>query len=162
MTGARLLGRAFNPDRIRQAFFAEPGGIVLDPTGAGLRLSMRHHWRFAPEARVPAFSTAEEADGFLAALASCEVTDVREEIEVLVGVARAEQEQGEKKRLLRDMLRLFNKLAHRKYAAEFAGALESLQRFAGELEEPERFRAGLARVVETAKARGEGRPSRRS
>ncbi len=162
VTGARLLGRAFNPDRIRQAFFAEPGGIVLDPTGAGLRLSMRHHWRFAPEARVPSFSTAEEADGFLAALASCEVIDVREEIEVLVGVARAEQVQGEKKRLLRDMLRLFNKLAHRKYAAEFAGALESLQRFAGELEEPERFRAGLARVVETAKTRGEGRPSRRS
>jgi adenine-specific DNA-methyltransferase len=153
VTTARLMGRAFNPERIRQSFFTEPGGIILDPAGARLRLAMRHHWRFAPEARAPSFSSGFEADRFIELLSFCEVPDVKEEIEVLVHATGAEHDGAEKKRLLREILRLFNKLAHRKYAREFASTLEVLQRLAEDLEEPEGFRAGLARVVETAARR---------
>ena len=78
---------------------------------------------------------------------------MREEIEVLVSVTRAEPDGPEKKRLLREILRLFNKLAHRKYAAELAATREVLERFAEELEEPQSFRAGLARVLLTAARR---------
>jgi len=153
VTLRRLLGRAFSPDRVRRAFRTTPEGLVVDPGGAHALLPMRHHWRFAPEARAPTFASDQEAERFIQLLSSCEVADVKLEIEVLVGVARAEREGAERKRLLREILRLFNKLAHRKYALEFARVLESLQLFSGELEEPELFRAGLARVVETAARR---------
>jgi adenine-specific DNA-methyltransferase len=150
---ARLFGRAFDPQRIRQSFSTEPQGIVLDPDGACQRLAMRHHWRFAPEARAPTFPSGPDADRFIELLSRCEVADVKEEIEVLIRLARAEEEGVEKRRLLREILRLFNKLAHGKYAQEFAQTLLALQQLAGELAEPQRFRAGLARVVETALAR---------
>jgi len=153
VTVRRLLGRAFSPDRIRRAFCSTPEGIVVDPSGANALLAMRHHWRFASETRAPTFASEGEADRFVQLLSSCEVADVKEEIEVLVGVARAEPNAAERKRLLREILRLFNKLAHRKYAQEFARELEALQLFSDELGETEWFRAGLARVVETAARR---------
>ncbi len=162
---ARLMGRAFNPQRVSHSFRAEPQGIVLDLAGTSLRLAMRHHWRFAAEIQAPSFPSGPEADRFIELLSSCEVADVNEEIEVLMEVARAEHDPAEKRRLLREILRLFNKLAHRKYAEVFAQTLDALQGFAGELAGPERFRAGLAKVVDTAARRknlareGGGAPS---
>ena len=150
---ARLLGRAFDPRRIRGSFCTSPEGILLDPDGARLSLPMRHHWRFTPAARAPTFATTAAADRFIELLGACEVADVREEIEVLVSIARAEPDGPEKRRLLREVLRLFNKLAHRKYAAELAVARETLESLAGELPDPEGFRARLARVLETAQRR---------
>ncbi len=146
----RLFARAFDPRRVRGAFRTEPGGIVLETGGVSFHLPMHHHWRFAPGVRPPAFSSPSEADRFIELLASCELANVTEEIGVLVDAARAEKDAREKGRLLREILRLFNKLAHRKYAAEFAEVRQNLERFADELADPQPFRRGLSRVLVTA------------
>jgi len=150
---ARLLGRSFNPEKIRRSFSVEPGGILVDAGGSRFHLPMDHHWRFARDARRPSCVSALEASHCIELLASCEVTDAREEIEVLMSVAGAERDGGEKNRLLREILRLLNKLAHRKYAREFAETLRVLESFATGLEEGRAFRAGIARIVETAARR---------
>jgi adenine-specific DNA-methyltransferase len=153
VSAARLLGRAFDPEKIHRSFSVDAGGIILHPGGAHRHLPMDHHWRFAPGTLLPSLPSAHEADAFIELLASCEVADVKDEIRVLVGAAAAEPDGREKNRLLRQILRLFNKLAHRKYAQEFASTLQTLRAFAAGLEEPRAFRAGLARVVEMAARR---------
>jgi adenine-specific DNA-methyltransferase len=150
---SQLLGRAFDPECIRRSFSTVSEGIIIETGGESHLLAMRHHWRFAPGARAPRFPNASEADRFIERLTECEVADVQEEIEILVRVIGAEQEGAEKRRLVRVMLKLFNKLAHRKYAREFAEALAVLQRLATKLGDPEELRAGLARVVDTAARR---------
>jgi adenine-specific DNA-methyltransferase len=151
----QLLGRAFSPERIRRSFCTEPGGIILELSGARLLLPMRYHWRFAAGTAAPVFSSASEADRFISILSECEVKDVKEEIEVLAGILRALPGGAGRKPLLGLALRLLNKLAHRKYAAEFAAALETLRRLAWELDERKELDAGLAKVAATARRRSD-------
>lgn len=156
VNATRLLGRSFNPRKICLSFRVEPGGIIVEAGGAQFHLPMDHHWRFSRGALAPSFASASEADRFIDLLASCEATDAREEIEILLALAGAERDGREKKRLLRETLRLFNRLAHRKYAREFAETLQILESFATRLEDADVFLAGLARVVETAARRTRG------
>ena len=156
---SQLLGRAFDPERVRRSFRAVPEGIILETAEGPRLLAMRHHWRFAPGTRAPDLE-ASEADRFIQRLTACEVADVKEEIEVLVRVTRAEQDGAERRRLVREMLKLFNKLAHRKYARELAAVLEILQRLAAELGDPPELHAGLSKVAETAARRNRDAPYR--
>ena len=144
----QLLGRAFNPGRIRSSFSVVPGGIVLSDAGSPRLLGMRHHWRFTPVTHAPTFGSADEADRFIQRLAACEVADVKEEIDALAEEIRTEKDAAERTRLLREELRLFNKLAHQKYAREFAASLEVLRCLAEELGHPRVLSAGIVRVME--------------
>jgi len=149
----QLLGRAFNPARIRQSFCATPEGISVQCSGTLITFPMQHHWRFSRGTAVPSFPSAADADRFIQLLSACEVRDVREEIEVLVAIIREGRDLSANRALIRRVLMLFNKLAHRKYDAEFAHALQLLQRLASELDQPALLRSGLSRVVETARRR---------
>jgi adenine-specific DNA-methyltransferase len=150
---AQLLGRAFDPERVRQSFCTTPDGIRIQSSGGPLTLPMEHHWRFPAGTGAPSFPSAVDADNFIDLLSACEVKDVREEIEVIVGIMRAQPELAAGRQLVRKVLMLFNKLAHRKYAAEFAATLQVLRGLASELDGPPQLRAGLSRVVETARRR---------
>ena len=147
----QLLGRTFNPARIRQSFCATPEGISIP--GALFDLPMQHHWRFPPGTEAPSFPSAEDGDSFIKLLSACEVKDAQEEIEVLVGIMRAEPGRPAERLLIRRILQLFNKLAHRKYDAEFAHVLQLLRTLASEPGHSAQLSAGLSRVVETARRR---------
>ena len=121
--------------------------------GKTARLPMRHAWRFSAEAVPPRFGTSADAEKFAAALGGCLVRDVREEIDVLVEITRKEQDARERDRLLKEILRLTNKLAHRKYAVICAEALENLRAFASADPAFAGFRAGLDRIALTAAKR---------
>jgi adenine-specific DNA-methyltransferase len=151
---ARLMGRAFDPVRVRAAFPVERDAIVVEPCpGKSVHLPMRHHWRFTADALPPWFGASADAERFIAALAGCAVRDVREEIDVIIGVLRNEPEAREKEKLLKEILRLANKLAHRKYADIFSEALAGLRAFASGEPALGEFRAGLDRIVLTAEKR---------
>jgi adenine-specific DNA-methyltransferase len=151
---ARLMGQAFDPVRIRRAFCVEKDAIVVEPSpGKTARLPMRHCWRFTTDAVPPRFGTSADAERFVADLRGCLVHDVREEIDVIVGITRGEREAREKDKLLKEILRLANKLAHRKYADVCAKALEGLRAFASGDPALTEFRDGLDRIALTAAKR---------
>jgi len=151
---ARLLGRAYVPSLIRAAFPCNRDGISVPLSRGGeIALPMRHHWRFLAGGTVPRFEHAEDAERFASLLSSCEAGHVGEEIDALIEVVRAGVERRDGEELLRELLRLFNKLAHRKYAREFAGMLPRLQGLGEEIPYAERFRAGLERIVTIAERR---------
>ncbi len=151
---ARLMGQAFDPARVRRAFRTEQDAIVVEPCpGTAVRLTMRHQWRFTADAEPPRFGSPKGAEQFAADLRGCLVRDVREEIDVIVGIARKERDARERDKLMKETLRLVNKLAHRKYAALFSEVLESLRAFAAGDPAFEGFRAGLDRIALTATTR---------
>jgi hypothetical protein len=151
---ARLMGQACHPARVRRAFRTEQDAIVVEPCpGKTGRLPMRHHWRFTADAVPPRFAASADAEQFAARLRRCLVRDVREEIDVIVGITKKEREARERNRLLKEILRLANKLAHRKYADIFSEALEGLRMFASGDPALNGFRAGLDKIALTAEKR---------
>jgi adenine-specific DNA-methyltransferase len=138
----RLLGLSYNPSRVRQSFAVHDGSLVVGNGTEGL-LPMRHLWRFKPDAILPKFPDRPAAESFLEILSGCVVRDVREEIEILVSIAAGPEEGREKVLVLRESLRLLNKLAHRKYRAEFADALGILQAAVPRLDAGASFTRGL-------------------
>jgi adenine-specific DNA-methyltransferase len=148
---ARLMSGSFHPARIRTAFAVQGEGIV--PSGATTAaIPMRHFWRFSRNAALPVFESEEAADAFRAALTACALGDVREEIEVLVAIAGSERNPSVKEKLLKEILRLLNRLAHRKYRAEFQQVLDGL-RSALLAPEGSPFRMGLDAAAEKAERR---------
>ncbi len=152
-----LAGRRYHPARIRAAFASEPHALVLvGSEGGEVRIPMRHLYRFDdPPAAASALRALPPMDRERSTglLASCEMADSREEIGVLVGIVRDETDAGQRGRLLKDMLRLLNRFAHRKYRDIFAQTLEELREFAGGDPALEVFRAGLDRVADRAAKR---------
>jgi hypothetical protein len=78
------------------------------------------------------------------------VHDVGEEIQVCAALADKMGDDREKRRILRDALRLLNKLAHRKYKGEFAEALAALRAGLGT---DHAFGTGLDEIEEKARRR---------
>ncbi len=151
---ARLMGQAFDPVRIRRAFRVERDAIVVEPCpGQTVRLPMRHCWRFTADVVPPRFGASADAEQFAAVLRRCLVRDVREEIDVIIAIIRQETEAREQDKLLKEILRLANKLAHRKYADICAEALESLRMFASDDPARAGFREGLDTIALTAAKR---------
>ena len=151
---ARLMGQAFDPVRIRRAFPVDGDAIVVEPCpGKTARLPMQHCWRFAADAAPPRFGASTDAEQFAEDLTGCLVRDVREEIDVIVGIIRKEREARERDRLLKEILRLTNKLAHRKYADICAETLEGLRAFASGDPALAWFQAGLDKIALTAARR---------
>ena len=152
-----LAGRSFHPARIRAGFASEPHALVLaSPDGVEARIPMRHLYRFDdPTAAASALRAFPPADRerVTVLLASCEMADNREEMGVLLNIVRAEAEPAVRRRLLKEILRLLNRFAHRPYRAMFAQALEELREFAGSDPVLEGFRAGLDRVADRAAKR---------
>ncbi len=163
---AALSGRAFNPARIRAGFACEPHAVILSRShGARVRVPMRHLYRFddprAAAALLGALPT-DERERVTRILASCEIADNREEIGVLRAIVPDETDPSLRRLLLKEMLRLLNRFAHRKYRAVFAQTLEELRSFASGDPALDGFRAGLARVADRAATRfaGAGRAQR--
>lgn len=151
---ARLMGQSFDPARVLRAFHVDQDAIVVGPCqGKTVRLPMRHFWRFTAEAVPPRFGASTHAERFIADLRGCLAPDVREEIDVIMGIIRKGMGAREKDKLLKEILRLANKLAHRKYADIFSEALEGLRVFASGDPAFSGFRAGLDRIVLTAAKR---------
>ena len=154
---ARLLSLSFEPSRIRAAFRVQDGSIRLDD---GQLLPMEHLWRFPRGVRPPRFASMRQAQAFESALASCAVRGAREEIGVLVSVASHLRPAGDhgglvsdRGRLLREMIRLLNRLGQPKYRREFAEAYELLKGFAARAEVPEAFVHRLEAVFARARQR---------
>jgi hypothetical protein len=123
---ARLFALSYHPARIRRSFAVEGDTLLLGDEPA-LQVPMRHFWRFLPDSPIPPFASAEAAEAFIFTLSGCAVRDIREEIDVLSEIASGLAEGREKERTMREILRLLNKLAHRKYSEVFAGALAVLR-----------------------------------
>jgi len=126
-------------------------------SGGTLSVPMKHHWRFLTTGPAPRFEDPRDAERFASLLSSCEAMNVGEEIEALIGILRSGAPRRDAEELLREVLRLFNKLAHRKYAQEFDQMLPKLQGLGTELPSAERFREGLQRIVMIAERRRAGR-----
>jgi hypothetical protein len=148
------MGMAFDPGRIRASLEVEEDGIRPAPGAAAI--PMRHLWRFPPDALTPRFAKGQDAMRFIAALDACRVKDVRGEIDVLLDIVRGVTEEAERVKLLREILRLLNKLAHRKYRDVFVVAVAELRRFSGNLSGGEKFREGLEKITQTARKRAAG------
>lgn len=149
---ARLMTGSFHPSRIRERFAIAGEGIVPAGILGAASLSMNRFWRFSPNTPLPRFESDAVAESFAAALAGCAVTDVREEIDVLVELARADGPGAARDRLLKELLRLLNRLAHRKYRAVFERTLASL-RAAQLAPRGTAFQVGLDAVERRARAR---------
>ena len=119
----------------------------------GTVLPMRHLWRFAPETALPRFADSGAARSFLERLSPCAVEDLSEEIGILVSIAGGLEDMREKARILRESIRLLNKLAHPKYRAEFAEALSMLRTAAPRLDADASFSRGLDAVSARASKR---------
>jgi adenine-specific DNA-methyltransferase len=151
---ARSLSAAFDPARIQGAFPTSAGAIEIALGGGAItHLPMRHFWRFAGDVIAPRFDNQQAAKRFIELLQGCVVRDVREEIDVLLGIARKKSPGKEREELLREILRKLNKLAHKKYRAIFGETLGMLQAFAERGPELASFQNGLERVARTARAR---------
>jgi adenine-specific DNA-methyltransferase len=125
---AQLMTGSFDPRRINVSFMVEGDSLMVGPCGGTtIALPMRHFWRFTSTALPPRFDSESDAERFLSLLAGCAVRDVREEIEVLLGILRELAEPRERGKLLREILRLLNKIAHKKYRAMFLETLEHLR-----------------------------------
>jgi len=157
---ARLMSLSYDPLRIRGTFPVHGDSIRAGDEPAVL-LPMERLWRFRPPEALPRFRTAESAERFEAALARCAVRDAREEIEVLVSMAAGIEAPRERERLFREMTRLLNRLAHRKYRTEFTEALALLRAAAPRLGAPGAFLAGLDRIALRAQRRLEASPGAR-
>lgn len=114
---------------------------------------MRHLWRFTADALPPRFAASADAERFVTALGGCAVRNVREEIDVIVGVLRTNPAARQRDKLLKEVLRLTNKLAHRKYSDIFLETLSGLRVFASGDPALDGFRAGLDRIALTAAKR---------
>jgi adenine-specific DNA-methyltransferase len=160
---ARIAGlavRSFSPARIRTGFRTERHALLLGGPGSGREpVPMRDLYRFDEPAAAAAAVCglpAKERDLVEARLSSCALSDSSEEIDVLLGIVRAEESQARRSLLLREVLRLLNRFAHRKYRGLFAVTLERLREFtAGEPALAE-FRAGLERIADRAAKRFAG------
>jgi adenine-specific DNA-methyltransferase len=152
---ARLLALSYSPERIRAAFPVEDDAVVVGAPRAA-RLPMLHFWKFLPAPTMPVFASAREAEAFVAALSACSVRDVREEIGALLGIAEGLDGGREKGRILKEILRLLNKLAHRKYRNLFMDALATLRAAAVRFADSPSFRAGLDAIEERAQLRMPG------
>lgn len=157
---ARLMSLSYDPTRIRGTFPVE-GEAIQAGDEPPVPLHMEHFWRFRPAESMPRFRTAESAERFEAALARCAVRDAREEIDVLVSLAAGIEAPRERDRILREMIRLLNRLAHRKYRAEFTEALAMLRAAAPRLGAPPAFSAGLDRISSRADRRLRASPGGR-
>lgn len=161
----RLMAMSYVPSRIRSAFGADERGISMRlASGGSVFLPMVHCWRFPEDVPAPTFETPEDAERFAAQLFSCRAADVREEIDVVLEIAATTEAPREKEKLLREALRLLNKLAHRKYAAEFRDSFAKVDSALSGLpcndgRQPERLRERLSRVASTAQRRAQGRES---
>ncbi len=157
---ARLMESSFAPSRVRASFPVAGEGILAGPDGeAAAALQMRHFWRFATDARPPVFDSDLAAARFIESLSGCIVRDAREEIDVLIEIAGNIIEAAEKQKLLREILRLFNKLAHRKYRQLFMETLEMLRGYGDGDPLSAGFRRGLEAVAERAVRRMAARPA---
>ena len=154
----KLLGRSFDPSRVRGAFPTDRGAIVVQAAGREYRLPMRHFWRMEPGQDGPELD-GEEQDRFLELLSSCEVRDARAELEIVLRLAEDEPDARERGRLQREALRLLRRLAHRKNRQVFARSLAEVRAFAAREEPGDGFLAGLARIREVASRRGLGKPA---
>jgi hypothetical protein len=118
---------------------------------------MRHFWRFEPDQPLPRFTAPQRAEAFIRTLSACAVLDIGEEIRVCAALAADRGDGREKERILRETLRLLNKLAHRKYRNEFEAAVSMLRAAATtRVNASPAFLAGLDRVEEKARKRGGG------
>jgi adenine-specific DNA-methyltransferase len=124
---ARLMSLSFHPSRIRREFAVKGGSICLEGGPPPLLLPMEHFWRFSSSTPAPRFPAASAAERFEAALARCAVRDAREEIDLLVSLVERIEAPRERNRVVREMIRLLNRLAHPKYRAEFAHSLALLR-----------------------------------
>jgi adenine-specific DNA-methyltransferase len=151
---AQLLAGSFDPDRIRAAF-ATDGHAILVPQGGGRRLAlpMRHFWRFAPDSAESSLPSETAARKLLSSLPSCAVRDVREEIEVVVRIVRTVTNEREQVGLLREAVKLLNRLAHRKNYPAFLQALAILRSCHVPAVFTARHGASLDAVAERAKLR---------
>lgn len=150
---ARLLALSYHPDKIQRSFPVEGEALILGDEPV-VRLPMRHFWQFLPDPLMPRFRSAEALEAFIAALSACAVRDISEEIDILIGIALRVPGALEQERLLREILRLLNKLAHRKYRVEFASALVKLRAGAKmRLGAGPAFSAGLDAIEDKAKRR---------
>ena len=154
---ARLMGRAFDPSRIRASFPVEGEGIRVGPGAA--TIPMRHHWRFASDTRPPLFHSDAAAARFIETLSACALSDARQEIDVLLGVVRESMDPMEREKLLKEILRLANKLAHRKYREIFSSTLEVLRAYGGADPSHRGFRQGLDAIADRAQRRMRARPA---
>jgi adenine-specific DNA-methyltransferase len=151
---ARAMGGSFDPARIRAAFRVQDDAILVAAGGGSSRLArlpMRHFWRFTEEP--PAFLTAAAAAAFVTALAGCAARGAREEIGILVRVAEAEEDQAERRGLEREILRLLNRIAHRKYRLEFEETLAELRAAPRSVARSAVLADGLRRIEERAQRR---------
>jgi hypothetical protein len=115
---------------------------------------MQHFWRFFPATPTPQFQSLEAEEDFISKLSQCVVRDLREEIEVLAALASVSKKDREKEQLLKEILRLLNKLAHNKYRVEFAAILSELRTAAPtRLMSGPRFMSGLDIIEERARKR---------
>jgi adenine-specific DNA-methyltransferase len=146
----RLLALSYAPARLRRSFPVRGNAIVADD---GTAIPMRHLWRFPPEAVLPRFRDRDAARSFLERLSPCAVEDLGEEIAILVSIAGGQGDVHEKAGILRESLRLLNKLAHRKYRAEFADALAMLRTAAPRMDADAWFTRGLDAVSARASKR---------
>jgi adenine-specific DNA-methyltransferase len=153
---ARLFVLSYDPARIRAAFPIE-GDAVVVRTEPAVLLQMRHFWRFEPDQPLPRFTAPQRAEAFIRTLSACAVLDIGEEIRVCAALAADRGDGREKERILRETLRLLNKLAHRKYRNEFEAAVSMLRAAATtRVNASPAFLAGLDRVEEKARKRGGG------
>lgn len=156
---AQLFAGSFDPRRIQSTFVCENGSLVLERGGdPRALLSMRHYWRFTGAPDIAALGADPRAPQLVAELQACTVNDVREEIEVIVEIAAGVQNDRERAQLLREAIRLLNKLAHKKNAAAFADALRALRSCRMPVGASVQFAATLDGLVQKAKRRSAGAP----
>jgi adenine-specific DNA-methyltransferase len=155
---ARLMTLSFDPARVRRAF-PRDGDSVRAGDSPSTLLPMRHFWRFGPGSAAPRFSSDSRARAFEEALQRCALPDVRAEIDVVVSLAARVGEKAERERLLREALRLVNKLAHRKYRAVFDETVGMLRHAIPRFESNGSFRTGLDAVERKARRRLAAAPS---
>ncbi len=151
---AQLLAGSFAPARVRAAF-ATKGDCILAPARGSRRLAlpMRHFWRFGDGARQARLPTGPAVQGLISALSACAVRDVREEIEVVARIARTLTDAREQAALLREAVRLLNRLAHRKNDAAFGTSLALLRACRAPAAFAARYDASLIAVEERARLR---------
>jgi len=166
-----MMKRSFYPDKVRHRFSLDPDSrdclpIRLD--GRTLHLPMPHLYRFAPEAAAlleaaDTHSAAGELQRLLDKLEACELTDRREEIQVLMEILASRRHQSRDGEYDQDdlfqkrILWLLRKFAHRKYRKDFEQTLSELRALTRQ--EPERFNLltrGLKEIEALARARFAG------
>ena len=157
---SKLLQSSFYPARIHASFPTRGSAVMFSlANGAAISLPMEGWHRFEHPAAAAAGLEMRDMEGLFSALSPCRIEDAREELEVVLGLLR-ESEDTPDDRLMGAALRALKSFAHRKYSSEFHASLRALKAFADSRgENLERFRAGIARIEETAEKRFGGTPS---